>query len=537
MKRSKATLSMCSFLVVFTVLFFGIRTLRADTGSNGYGYLWSSNIGWMKLNDCNTPGDADTCSTSASYGVTVLAAAPGTISGYAWSSNIGWITFNDPTCPTTGCTPGTHAVWNTDGTGTIVGWARACSVYASGCSGTLNDNAVLGSWDGYIALDSTTAGGSAGTWGLTIAKDGTISGYAWGSEVLGWIKSINASFDLSGPAVQLVANPASILKGANSLLTATATNIDGSNSCTIAGVDGLVMTENGTVWTGSVSVSPSVKTAYTVTCTKGTQKATASATVAVTYIVCPNGGCPGTGPGGTGGTGGTGNEGTGDNSGGTGGYCAIDNPQFAWDSDATECKITEQGGGSTGWLAASSQAQGGTLNTADGLYYYSVDLPVIGSSSVYTFACDGGSIPITIQTTVSACTKDFLLNAVPNDASSSTSSEPLTPSADGKYLTGSYTVSATPEYTFDAPISLQPVQVGTSGLPSNTIFTFSNPTLSYSNGTFSTSVLTLSIPAGDVKQSAGYSPIIIYGTGGGFTHTAEVSADSTVKIQPVFKEF
>jgi hypothetical protein len=355
MKLSKTTLSVFFSIVAVLAVFVCLKMVQADTGSNMSGYFWSSNIGWIDLNDCSDPTNAATC-TGPSYGVSVLPTAPGTISGYAWSPNIGWITFNDPSCPLSGCTPGAHATWNSNGSATISGWARACSVFASGCSGTLKAPAYLGScdsgvwtgtdpscaWDGYIALDSATAQG-AGGWGLTIGTTGTIGGYAWGSQVIGWIQSINAK----------------------------------------------------------VSIVP-----------------------IVTFFNPPATG--GTGNSGTGssGTAGTGNTGTGNS--GNGGYCTTQYPQFAWDAGgATSCSIQEQGGGSVP-VAVTSQAAGGSLAT-DGKYYFSVNLPVTSSSTVYTLACTGGSAAINIQQTINTCTANTSQNNTPTPPNNQPPAAPQSP--------------------------------------------------------------------------------------------------------------
>lgn len=547
MKFSKTKLSvLCSILAAIAV-FVCFQMVRADTGSNMYGYDWSPNIGWISLNDCSNIADSATCNPTASYGVTVLPAAPGTISGYAWSSNIGWITFNDPSCPTSGCTPGAHADWvnlNSDGSAHIKGWARACTIYATGCSGALKNAAYLGSWDGYIALDSGSAGGSGGTWGLHINKDTTISGFAWGSEVIGWIKSINSAVYLNGPAAQLKANPASILKGASSTLTVTATNIGGANSCSFAGLASSLVMQQGTggVWTGTVSVSPASTTIYTVNCTKGPQSAKASATVTVTFITTPTPGCttapcpPSTcnasgcntpsNPGG----GAAGGSGGGSN-GAVGGYCAITNPQLAWDSDAAQCTISAQGGGSV-VVEGSSQAEGGTL-ASDGLYYATVNLPVTGANTTYTMQCTGGSQSGTTSVVVRACQKDFAIVPSP-------SSQTLAPSPDGKSMIATFTVSVLQQDGFTGPVDLSILSWPTNpALPTTRTGTFDITTLTYNSAAdaYNTATLTIAIPTIDLKQAGTYTPIVIQGTSGTLVRTAHVTVGSTVKLQPVFKEF
>jgi hypothetical protein len=512
MKLSKLKLSVLFSAIALLAVFVSFQMVKADTGSNAYGYAWSSNIGWISLNDCTNVADDSTCAPAASYGVTVLPIAPGTISGYAWSSNIGWITFNNSGCPVSGCTPGAYATWSGDGSAAIHGWARACSVYDSGCSGSLKNDSYLGSWDGYIALDSVSGGGTAGTWGLTIGSDRkTIGGFAWGSEVIGWVKSITGSVYLDGPTAQLAANPVSIKNGENSVLTVTATNIDGANACSIvpAGsstiVPGLTLVQSGTgVWTGTVNVSPASTTTYTVTCSKGSQTAKANATVMVTYIKTPVGG------------------------GGIGGYCAITYPQFAWDSSGTSCSISEQNVGSVS-VDPNSKDYGGTLGT-DGFYYAAINLPVSGKSATYTFQCTGGSKP-NLQIVVNACQQDYSLGA---SAISSTFTVPQ--GGDGKTMTATYSITVTPQPGFVSPVALSVTSYPPT-MPKSTTFTFSPNPVTLNGGVYTTSVLTITVNTADLKKAATYSSIVIQGLGNGITRTAQITANSAVKITPVFKEF
>lgn len=175
--KTRTKVLFIALTVVTAIVLFTASSLRAGTNNNASGSMWSSNIGWISLNNCTDAADSNTC-TGYTYGVTIDPIT-GTVSGTAWSSNIGWITFNDAGCPTSGCTAG--ARFNSV-TSTVEGWARACSVFASGCSGALSSN--TGGWDGFLSL-------SGSGYGLTLgALNGTtrtINGSIWGSEVLGWI--------------------------------------------------------------------------------------------------------------------------------------------------------------------------------------------------------------------------------------------------------------------------------------------------------------------------------------------------------------
>ncbi len=183
------------------------------------GYAWSSNIGWISFNS-DHPG-----------GSKVTIKPDGKFVGYAWSPHIGWINFGEgsdtplrgrgsgngtesgvvdplvrnPDDPRgSGRTGGggsglTSGGGSTSGprfrsgvvlakTGQVTGWARACSVFADGCTGPLKNNEELGDWDGWI--------GMSGSWSSGVRLDGNdLTGYAWGAENLGWV-------DFSGVSIK-----------------------------------------------------------------------------------------------------------------------------------------------------------------------------------------------------------------------------------------------------------------------------------------------------------------------------------------------
>ena len=124
----------------------------ADTSSLS-GYAWSDNIGWVSL-------------SGSSYGLSMD--TNNKLSGYAWSDNIGWITANESElsgCPQNPC----RAKFNGSA---LNGWLRAL--------------AYGGGWDGWISL-------SGSGYGVTQNENGTLSGYAWGSDVVGWLDFSQAS--------------------------------------------------------------------------------------------------------------------------------------------------------------------------------------------------------------------------------------------------------------------------------------------------------------------------------------------------------
>lgn len=139
------------------------------TNLNGdvVGWMWSSNIGWLKL-DSNPTQPVKVESNQ--------------LKGYAWSPNVGWVRFNPaetvfPSNPQ-------HGVQIVGGT--VTGWARACSVYASGCSGSVKNvsGTELGGWDGWVKIEDRNNSGMA----KYDAATQTFSGFAWGSLNLGWLR-------------------------------------------------------------------------------------------------------------------------------------------------------------------------------------------------------------------------------------------------------------------------------------------------------------------------------------------------------------
>jgi hypothetical protein len=408
----------------------------------------------------------------------------------------------------------------------------------------LQDSSYLGTWDGYIALDSLTAGGNNGSWGLTVGSDrSTISGYAWGSQVVGWVHIINASI-YAGPAVQLTPNPATINQGDSSVLTATASDIDGPNACSIAGAPTLTMSQQNGSWIGTVTVSPSATTTYTVNCTKGSQTATAQATVNVMYFITPpssgggsgTGGGSGGGSGGSGGTGGGSGGGSGTGSNGDGGYCTSGDPEFAWSTDATQCTLTRVSDGQSvqvGGTSEDTQVSFGSVSQGtDGLYYFQPNLPVTGTSSTYTLQCTGGTEPVNFQIAVPACIQDYSLTATPT-------STQLVPSSDGSTTTAIYTIGAIPNNGFVGTINLG--MSWPSNIPNSKVSSFSPATLTCDSNGCSTSQLTISVNIADIKGTVTYGtssdPMVVQGTSGELLRTVAISAGATVKVQPVYNEF
>ena len=186
MQKHIKKIVLVSFLVIGISVWAGyqfqVREVFAGASHNTSGWAWSSNVGWISFN-CT---DTGTCGT-ADYGVHVNPTT-GELSGFAWSSNIGWISFNrantgtPPAAPYNGSesfiacfdrSGVTTELCNAANDNKVYGWARALS-HGSG-------------WDGWIKLRdaSWTPGVSWNSAGNEFA------GFAWGSDVVGWV-SFNA---------------------------------------------------------------------------------------------------------------------------------------------------------------------------------------------------------------------------------------------------------------------------------------------------------------------------------------------------------
>ncbi|MBI3631890.1 MAG: hypothetical protein HY225_00370 [Candidatus Vogelbacteria bacterium] len=202
-KKTKYSLLILVMFVFALFVAFQNKHLVSASTSIKYlsGYAWSSNIGWISFSGVTTP---------PLYEVT-YDTIDGILSGYAWSSNIGWISFGcgqfdgntgrklcsedmngaDPVYPpaTNGVTQsGPTVVLDASGNGRLVGFARACSVFKTGCSGALIGDAVdpdhsfdLGGWDGWISLSGNTSESPANHYGVNFnSQSSQLTGFAWG---------------------------------------------------------------------------------------------------------------------------------------------------------------------------------------------------------------------------------------------------------------------------------------------------------------------------------------------------------------------
>lgn len=221
------------------------------------GWMWSDNVGWFNSNNIT------------------IDPASGYWSGYAWSDHIGWINFSSISVPISG--------------GKVTGSAQACSVYASGCSGTLKSTSLLGGWDGKIEMTDVY-------WDKTNNKftgnsSRTAIPFAWGDLNVGWLSLSGLSTDASASNVTLsVVKTSTDSSGVNSV---TPINIgsSGTYSLTSPATAVTLTAKNSTgssvatCWTGcGITYSSSNKQA-TYTCTMDASK------IATVGCAIPTGDC------------------------------------------------------------------------------------------------------------------------------------------------------------------------------------------------------------------------------------------------------
>lgn len=127
-------------------------------------WAWSNNVGWISLGSSTAPTP-----------YRVAFDGSGVASGYAWSNNLGWLRFD----PTLSGPVGNDNFYSARFNGNnFVGWARFCSVYASGCSGALKDTTTTGGWDGWLKMINVAYN----------TATNKLEGFSWGSLVSGWTK-------------------------------------------------------------------------------------------------------------------------------------------------------------------------------------------------------------------------------------------------------------------------------------------------------------------------------------------------------------
>lgn len=196
------------------------------------------------------------------------------LNGYAWSENIGWLSFQGPA----------HQVTINDETGAYGGYAwsshicwvkfagdraRVCSATEGGdCSNVISSN--VSGWDGIIKL----AGATYKTEITGTAETGcSLTGYAWGSDVVGWLKMKGANYGVNLERCIVPPEPpktydllCSFNAGPRVLVAPQKTarltwSCNDAERCRISGV-GTVTPASG----GGITVAPKSTTTYTLHC-------------------------------------------------------------------------------------------------------------------------------------------------------------------------------------------------------------------------------------------------------------------------------
>ncbi|MFA6585908.1 MAG: hypothetical protein WCS86_01980 [Candidatus Paceibacterota bacterium] len=175
-------------ILIFSVYFGFNHPVDSSVLQNVSGYGWSADsegggMGWLSFNNCVSTGNCGI----ADYGVNIDLS--GDVSGYAWSSNYGWLSFNSNEL--TGCPSGICSA-RKEGNN-LVGWARFCSVFASGCSGALLPTTATGGWDGWVSLSGANYG---------VKLNQTADSYAWGGpDIVGWIDFSKVVMKIAGTSM------------------------------------------------------------------------------------------------------------------------------------------------------------------------------------------------------------------------------------------------------------------------------------------------------------------------------------------------
>jgi hypothetical protein len=232
------------------------------------GWAWSEGAGGVQdpstgpYTTGSNPGIGWISLSGTTYGVNISPlTGTGYFSGDAWSENVGWISFNQADTATCGATRA-QVNWSS---GNVSGWARALA------------GSVASGWDGCIKLAKEPAD-SGVAYGVTInTSTGTMSGLAWGSDVVGWVDfapKINGVTPLS-PADQATVNGvnATCPTGTYGDPSYTWGTCNPTGTCTIANAGKILTNQPGTsigVCSNGVAASPVVCNTATLDCTGAT---------------------------------------------------------------------------------------------------------------------------------------------------------------------------------------------------------------------------------------------------------------------------
>ena len=260
-KKINLILSSITALILIGTFYVFNNGVAQTTTTSLKGYAWSENIGWISFS-----GDNREAAPSASYGV-FMDNDTGYLSGYAWSEIIGWIKFGGLSDFPTGS--GTFSQNAQIVSNKLIGWARTCAGTVNGdCSSMTNRT---DGWDGWISL-------SGNNYGVSIANHKTFSGYAWGSDVIGWIDFTGVTLSSFPITINIQSDFSSVVKGTSAIISWSST---GADSCELTSTKtGFVPVSPDT--SGSVSSGIlTTDTTFTVECKNGGTIADAFTTISV----------------------------------------------------------------------------------------------------------------------------------------------------------------------------------------------------------------------------------------------------------------
>ena len=197
---------------------------------NVWGWAWSETIGWLSFS-CRNQG------TSGDYGVDIDENTY-VLSGYAWSENIGWVSFNrtDTGTPPSSPNYGTHLA-QADEYGRLTGWARALAACDSVPCSSSGPCTNCGGWDGWIRLDGLTSTGvPVDSYIDSSFEPSEFRGWAWGSDVVGWVSFNNLNCDSDANTISDQGNYSGCSLGENVSDYEVKTSIDflGNNPPTVS---------------------------------------------------------------------------------------------------------------------------------------------------------------------------------------------------------------------------------------------------------------------------------------------------------------
>ncbi len=245
LKRVKGKIAIVSILAVslaFSLFVFlpNFKSAKAQTPTvtgtaptvgDMVGWAWGATtvapyggVGWINFSCKSAPGGCT--GPGGNWGTHVDVAhnsSAGELSGYAWSNNLGWLAFGAAadSCFAVGenDSPAQRAkvqdMGNIPGGLKIVGWGKFIAADADPNDG----------WDGCVSFTHVPRG--AGPTLYTTGVDyntGSVSGYAWGDDVVGWVNfacngcDVNIIFEVDQPDIDFWADATSVVSGGGTTL-------------------------------------------------------------------------------------------------------------------------------------------------------------------------------------------------------------------------------------------------------------------------------------------------------------------------------